>query len=147
MAFLSFNVFLASSCIFVKKRKYLRGIDFKIFLENGGATKKSQVGLPLTFCLKEQYAPSFYRSHFKYGVRSLNTQHFHSYCSSKNVLFMCQSDLDPPTIDLSLNVNVATEILYQYEYVAQVERLNDGTITACLRKGSAFRCKIQWKKE
>ena len=31
----------------------------------------------------------------------------------------------------------------QYENVAQVERLNYGTITACLRKGSAFRYKIQ----
>ena len=32
-----------SSCIFVQRRKYLRGRDFKIFLQNGGATKKSQV--------------------------------------------------------------------------------------------------------
>ena len=46
-------------------------------------------------------------------------------------------------IYLNLNVNLAIEILYQYEYVAQVERLNYGTITACLRKGSAFRCKIK----
>ena len=83
MTFLLFNVFLASSCIFVQRRKYLRGRYFKIFLKNGGATKKSQVGWPLTFCLKEQYAPSFYRSRFKYGVRSLNTQHFHSYFSRK----------------------------------------------------------------
>ena len=85
----------------------------------------------------------FYRSCFKYGVRRLNTQHFHSYCSSKNVLFVGQNDLDPRTIDLNLNLNLAIEILYQYEYVAQVERLNYGTITACLRKGSVFRCKIK----
>ena len=32
MTFLSFNVFLASSWIFVQRRKYLRGRDFKIFL-------------------------------------------------------------------------------------------------------------------
>ena len=70
-------------------------------------------------------------------------QHFHNYCSSKNVLFMGQNDLDPRTIDLNLNVNLAIEILYQYEYVAQVERLNYGTMTACLRKGFAFRCKIK----
>ena len=114
MTFLLFNVFLALSCIFVQWRKYLQGRSFKIFLYNGGATKKSQVGWPLTFCLKEQYAPSFYRSRFKYGVRSLNTQHFHSYCPSKNVLFMGQNDLDPRTIDLNLNVNLAIEILYQY---------------------------------
>ena len=143
MTFLLFNVYLASSCIFVQKRKYLRWRDFKIFLKNRGATKKSQVCWPLTFCLTEQYAPSFYRSHFKYGVRSLNTQHFHSYYSSKKILFMGQNDLDPRTIDLNLNVHLAIEILYQYEYVPQVERLNYGAITACLRKGAAIQCKIQ----
>ena len=56
---------------------------------------------------------------------------------------MDQNDLDPRTIDLNLDVNLAIEILYQYEYVAQVERLNYGTIIACVRKGSAFRCKIK----
>ena len=56
---------------------------------------------------------------------------------------MGKNDLDPRTIDLNLNVNLAIEILYQYEYVAQVERLNYGTITACLRQGSVFRCKIK----
>ena len=56
---------------------------------------------------------------------------------------MGQYDLDPRTIDLNLNVNLAIEILYLYEYVAQVERLNSGTKTACLRKGSEFRCKIK----
>ena len=35
-------------------------------------------------------------------------------------------------IDLNLNVSLPIEIFYQYEYVAQVERLNHGTITACL---------------
>ena len=59
---------------------------------------------------------------------------------------MGQNDLDPRTIDLNLNVNLAIEILYQYEYVAQVERLNNWTITAYLRKGSAFRCKISRNK-
>ena len=56
---------------------------------------------------------------------------------------MVKYDLDPRTIDLHLNVYLAIETLYQYEYVAQVERLNYGTITACLKKGSAFRCKIK----
>ena len=60
---------------------------------------------------------------------------------------MGQNDLDPLTIDLNLNVNLAIEILYQYEYVAQVERLNYWTITACLRKDSAFRCKIEQEQE
>ena len=39
---------------------------------------------------------------------------------------MGQSDLDPRTIDLNLNVNLPIEMLYQYEYVAQVESLNTG---------------------
>ena len=56
---------------------------------------------------------------------------------------MGQNDLDSRTIDLNFNVNLAIETLNQYEYVAQVERLNYGTITACLRKGSAFRCNIK----
>ena len=60
---------------------------------------------------------------------------------------MGQNNLDPRTIDLNITVNLAIEILYQYEYVAQVERLDYGTITACLRKGSAFRCKIKKKQE
>ena len=61
-----------------------------------------------------------------------------------SILLIGQSDIDPRTIDLNLNVNLPFEILYQYEYVnvAQVERLNYGTITTCLRKGSAYRCKI-----
>ena len=51
---------------------------------------------------------------------------------------MGQNDLDPRTIDQNLNANLAIEILYQCKYVAQVERLNYGTITGCLRKGCAF---------
>ena len=76
MTFMLFNilyVFQASSCIFVQRRKYLRRGHLKIFIKNGIATRKSQVGWPLTYCLQEQYTPSFYRSRFKYGVRSLNT--------------------------------------------------------------------------
>ena len=46
------------------------------------------------FASKSKNAPSFYRSRFKYAVRSLNTQHIHSYFSSKNVLFMGKNDLD-----------------------------------------------------
>ena len=62
---------------------------------------------------------------------------------------MGTNDLDPRTIDLNLNVNLAIEILYQieYEYVVKVERLNYGKITACLRKGSVFRCKIKQEQE
>ena len=115
MTFLFFdilNAFLASSCIYVQIKKYLWWRDVQIFLQNGSATRKSQVGWPLTVCLKEQYAAPFCRSHFKYEVRSLNTQHFHSYCSYKNVLFMGQSDLDPQKIDLNLYGNLPNEIYY-----------------------------------
>ena len=55
---------------------------------------------------------------------------------------MGQRDIDSRTIDQNLNVNLPIEILYQDEYAAQVERLNYGIITAFLRKGSAYRCKI-----
>ena len=55
---------------------------------------------------------------------------------------MAQSDIDPRTIDLNLFVNFPIELLYQYEYVAQLENLNYGTITTCLRKGSTYRYKI-----
>ena len=132
------NAFLASSCIFVQIRRYLRWRDVKSFLQNERATRKSQVGWPLTFCHKEQYVASSCRSRFKYEVRSLNTQHFYSHCSNKNILFMGQSDLDPRKIDLNLYGNLSIEILYQCAYVAQLERLNYGTITTCLRKGSAY---------
>ena len=148
MTFLFFdilNAFLASSCIFVQIKKYLRWRGVKIFLQNGSATRKSQVGWPLTFYLKEQYAASFCRSCFKYEVRSLNTQHFHF--SYKNVLFMGQSDLDPRKIDLNLYGNLPIEILYQYAYIAQLERLNYLIITTFLRKGSAYRCEITWEQE
>ena len=52
-------------------------------------------------------------------------------------------DIEWFVLFLHLNVNLAIEILYQYEYVAQEERLNDGLMTASLRTGSAFRCKIK----
>ena len=41
-------------------------------------------------------------------------------------------------------MNLPVEILYQYEYVVQLERLNNGTITAGLRKVSAYQCKIRY---
>ena len=149
MTFFIFNnlcVFLAPSCIFVQRWKFLRWRDAKLFLQNGIATRKAQISLPLTFFIKEQYAASFHRSRFNYVVRSVKTPHFHSHFSSKNVLLMSQSDLDPWTIDLKLYVNFPIEMLYQYKYVSKLERLNYGTIK-CLRKGSAHRCKISYEQE
>ena len=43
------SVFNASYCIFVQRKKYLRWTEIKIFFQNGSATRKSQVGWPLTF--------------------------------------------------------------------------------------------------
>ena len=62
------------------------------------------------------------------------------------MFFLGQSDLDPRTIDINLNVNLPIEILYQYEYVAQVERLNYWTITACLRKGSSHDARLHVRR-
>ena len=59
---------------------------------------------------------------------------------------MGQSDLDPRTIDLHLNVNLAIEMLYQYEYVTHVERLNYGAITACLSKVLHFDARLSRNK-
>ena len=42
----------------------------------------------------------------------------------------------------NLQVNLTIEILNQYKYVAQLERLNYGTLTTRLTNGSAYRCKI-----
>ena len=55
---------------------------------------------------------------------------------------MGQSDLDPQKIDPILYGNRPIEILYLYAYVAFSERLNYGTITTFLRKGSAYRSEI-----
>ena len=56
---------------------------------------------------------------------------------------MGQNDLDPRIIDLNLNVYLAIEILYQYEYVCTGRETDYSAITACLRKGPAFRCNIK----
>ena len=55
---------------------------------------------------------------------------------------MGQSDLEHRAIDLNLYRNLSTEILYEYEYVVQLESLDYRTITTCHRKGSAYRCEI-----
>ena len=39
---------------------------------------------------------------------------------------MGQSDLDSRTIEQNLYVNLAIEMLYQYEYVTKLERLSYG---------------------
>ena len=135
------SVFLALSCIFVQRRKYLRWRDVKVFLQDGRrrAFSKSQVGWPLASSAIRGFFLPFT---FQIWSKKLYTQHFQSNCSSKNVLFMGKSDLEPCIIDLNLCVNLPIEIPYQYEYVAHMKRLNFLTITTCLRKSSAYRCEI-----
>ena len=60
---------------------------------------------------------------------------------------MGQSDIVSQTIDLNLCVYLSIEILYQYEYIAQVESMNYETITRYRRKGSAYRCKVTYEQE
>ena len=57
---------------------------------------------------------------------------------------MGQSDRDPRKIDQNLYWNLHIQILYMYQHkcVAQLEKLNYGTITTYLRKGFAYRCEI-----
>ena len=91
----------------------------------------------LTFDLLPQRAicTLFLPFTFQILSRSLNTQHFHSYCSCKNVLFMGQSDLDPRTIDLILYVSRPVELWYKDDYVVQTGRQNYGTIIILSLKG------------
>ena len=58
-----------------------------------------------------------------------------------------QSDLDPRTIDPHFYVNLPFEILYQYEYVAKLKRLNYGTIATCLRKYYEYQYERTKKQE
>ena len=101
---------------------------------------------PLTFCLKDQYAASFYRSRIKYGVRSFDAQ---NHWDRKNDLFLGQSDLDHRAIVPCLYVNLPIDIWYQYQYVAQSDRLNYmyGIITTCLWTCFAYQCDITEEKE
>ena len=97
---------LAPSCIFVQRREYLRLRNVKIFRQNGSVTRKSQVCWPLTVRLKMRYAATFYHSHSKYGIRSLNTQHFQSYYSGKMFLWVKEI----------LILEQLTESLCEYSY-------------------------------
>ena len=58
---------------------------------------------------------------------------------------MGQNDLDPRTIDLNLNMNLAIEILHRYEYVEQVERLNYGTMAKSRKYQGVFEVKSRVK--
>ena len=137
------RVFLSSSCIFVHRKKYLRWRDDNVFLENGNATRKSQVDLTFDLLPKRSVRRFIYRSRIKYEVRSLNIQNLHIHCNRKYDLSLSQSDLDPRVIDLTLCVNLTIETLYQYQYIAQFETMKYGII----RNDSAYECDITKEKE
>ena len=141
------SVLLLLSCICVQRWKFLQWIDVKVFLEKWNPTRKSQIDWPLTFGIKDQYTASFYRSRINNGPESLKTQNLYSSCNRKHYWFLSQSEFDPREIDLTLYVNLYTEILFQYQYVLQSERMDYGIIKRCLRKSSAYRSDITKGKE
>ena len=59
---------------------------------------------------------------------------------------MGQSDLDSRTIDLHLYGNFPVEILYQYEYVVQLEKLNYGQLQQVLEMVLHIDARFLWNK-
>ena len=57
------------------------------------------------------------------------------YFTGKNAPFLNHSDLDLQNIDPFLYGGIPFLIMYQYQYVVQPDRLNNGTIRIFLRKG------------
>ena len=139
ITFLFFNilsVFLASSCIFVQRRMYLRWRDVKILLQGvasqAGDTDSSRAPVLISGL---QGSVNVHR-----GALLLVPQW---QCISSFVFYIQKwSGSNWPwlsKIDLDIYENLSFEILYQYEYAAQLERLHYGPITICLRKGPAHR--------
>ena len=107
----------------------------EIFCQKESATRELQECWPLTFRLKDQNLASFPRLSFEYEVRSLIIAKIPRYCTGKNAPFLSHSDLDFQNIDPLLYGSIPLMIMYQYQYVVQPDRLNNGTIGAFLRKG------------
>ena len=89
----------------------------------------------MTFRLKDQNVASFTRLSFEYEVRSLIMAKIPRYCTGKNAPFLSHSDLDLQNIDPLLYGSIPFMIMYQYQYVLQPDRLNNGTIGTFPRKG------------
>ena len=107
----------------------------EIFCQKESATRELQECWPLTFWLKDQYLASFLRLSFEYEVRSLIIAKISRYFTGKNAPFLSHSDLDLQNIDPFLYGDIPFMIMYQYQYVVQPDRLNNGTIGTFLRKG------------
>ena len=91
-----------------------------------------QEGWPLTFWLEDQYLTSFLRLSFEYEVRSIIIVKIERYCRIQNAQILSHRDIDLQTIDPFLYGSIPFMIMYQF--VVQIDRLNYGTITTCLRK-------------
>ena len=61
------------------------------------------------------------------------------YCTCKNVPFLSHSELDVNKIDPFLDGSIPFMIMYQYQYVVQTDRPNNGTISTFFEKGSVYR--------
>ena len=112
---------------------WFKGIE--IFCQKESATRELQECWPLTFWLKDQYLASFLRLSFQYEVRSLIIAKISKYFTGKIAPFLSHSDLDLLNIDPFLYGDIPFMIMYQYQYVVQPDRLNNGTIGTFLRKG------------
>ena len=78
---------------------------------------------------------SLFRLSFEYEVRSLNAAKIQSHYTGKHLPFMNHSDLDLSKIDMFRYAGIPFIIMHQYQYVAQLDRLNNRTIRTCFRKG------------
>ena len=112
---------------------WFKGVE--IFRQKESVTRELQECWPLTFRLKYQYLASFPRLSFEYEVRSLIIAKIPRYCTGKNAPFLSHSDLDLQNIGPFLYRSIRFKIMYQYQYVVQSDRLNNGTIGTVLRKG------------
>ena len=136
--FLSFDVldvYKSSSFTCLQRLMHLWFKGVEIFCQKESATRELQECWPLTFRLKEQYVASFLRLSFEYEVRSLIIANIWRYFTGKNAPFLSHIDLDLQNIDPFLYGSIPFMIMYQYQYVVQPDRLNNGTIRTFLRKG------------
>ena len=112
---------------------WFKGVE--VFCQKESATRELEECWPLTFRLKDQYLAFFLRLPFEYEIRSLIIVKILKYFTDKNAPFLSRSDLDFQNIDPFLYEGIPIMIMYQYQYVVQADRLNNGKIGTFLRKG------------
>ena len=114
---------------------WFKGVE--IFCQKESAARELQECWPLTF---GQNLASFLRLPFEYEIRSLIIVKILRYFTDKNApcsknAYLSRSDLDFQNIDPFLYGGIPIMIMYQYQYVVQPDRLNNGIIGTSLRKG------------